>query len=88
MKAPSIRYRVRTVEGGLPPGAIIMGVGRKVRRAYRVLSIARVRTGMPMLGITTWRVWYEPMSVQRGRDEIATGAPHWPIYWDRRKKAA
>jgi hypothetical protein len=62
-----------------------MGVGPRTRRAYRVLAATRCK-GMPAVGVATWRIQVEPMSAERGREEIAAGAQHWDIVWGRRER--
>lgn len=85
---PTIRYRCPTVQGAPPPGAIIMGTGSRTRRAYRVLTARRAKSpSWVQLGICTWRLTVEPMSAAHGREDIAAGAPHWNIRWDRRNRA-
>ena len=85
--APTIRYRCPTAWDAPPPGLILMGEGPRVRRAYRVLSVTKVRSGYPALGFCTWRLSVESMAAARGRTEIDGGSPHWPLRWDRRGKA-
>lgn len=80
----TLRYRAPAVLIAPPPGAILMGEGPRVKRAYCVLGSRRAK-GVAALGIATWALTVEPMSAARGRDEIAAGAPHWSIVWDRRK---
>jgi hypothetical protein len=85
MRQPTIRYRRPTADGPPPPGLIIMGTGSRVRRAYLVLSATRVKSpNWYGLGVCTWRLRVEPRSAARGREEIAEGAPHWDIVWDKR----
>ena len=81
---PVIRYRCQDTHGGPEPGHIIMGDGPRVRRAYRILGAERTRSKAIGLGTVTWKLAVEPMSAARGREEIAAGAAHWTIVWDRR----
>jgi hypothetical protein len=87
-RAPTIRYRCPATDGEPFPGLILMGDGPRVRRAYRVLSTRRSKSGLAALGIVTWKLTVEPMSAAAGREEIATGVPAWSIKWDSRKRAA
>jgi hypothetical protein len=66
-----IRYRCPTVDGTPPCGAIVMGGGNRVGRAYRVLS-AKQTHGISALGVTTWT-----LTVDRGH-------PYWDIKLDLR----
>ncbi|MDE2107026.1 MAG: hypothetical protein KGL39_58000 [Patescibacteria group bacterium] len=77
MTRPTIRYRCPARDGAPPTGAIVMGAGKRVRRAYRVLSATKTRNCMPMLGFSTYRLAVEPMAAERGRAEIEAGAPWW-----------
>jgi hypothetical protein len=86
-KQPTIRYRTPAADGPPPLGCILMGDGPRARRAYRVLGSVRCR-GVAAVGIATFRLSVEPMSVTRGREEVAAGAEHWLIFWDRRKRNA
>ena len=86
-KTPSIRYRCPATWEAPTPGLILMGIGPRVRRAYRVLSATRCR-GQAALGIATWRIHVEPMGAGRGREEIAAGSPTWELCWDRRQRRA
>lgn len=83
-RRPVIRYRTPTAGGPPPAGAIVMGTGARVRRGYRVIRAAASKNGIAMLGFQTWRLAVEPMSAEQARAEIAAGAPHWEIVWDRR----
>jgi hypothetical protein len=83
-RAPIIRYRCHSTEDAPSPGTILMGEGKRVRRAYRILSATRTRNSAPMLGAVTWKLSVEPMSAAKGREEIDAGHPWWPIVWDRR----
>jgi hypothetical protein len=67
------------------PGHILMGVGPRVRYAYRVLG-ARQANGVPALGMATWRLQVERMSAAAGREEIGHGVPFWSIKWDARRR--
>jgi hypothetical protein len=83
-RTPTIRYRAPFRDGQPPPGAVLMNLSPRARRAYRVLRAVKVRSALPMLGRATWRLSVEPMSAEAGRSEIATGAPRWSLIWDRR----
>lgn len=83
-RAPQIRYRCPTTRGQPPTGAIVMADGPRVRRGCRILKAVKVRSSMVMLGMVTWRLSVESMSSAAAREEIAAGAPHWGIKWDRR----
>lgn len=89
-RAPTISYRCSPEDGNPSPGHILMGEGPRVRRAYRVLTIRQVRPGwLRREGdqwLATWKLTVEPMSAERGRDEIAAGVPAWGIKWDSRSK--
>lgn len=85
-RQPTIRYRCPTTEDAPTIGIILMGDGPRVRRAYRVLSVRRARSGALALGFVTWRLAVEPMSAERGREEIAAGVPGWNIVWDHRNR--
>ena len=68
-----------------------MGLGPRVRRAYRVLNARRVKSSVwrrAGLGVVTWKIDVERMSAEAGREEIALGAPHWGIVWDKRNRKA
>lgn len=78
-----IRYRCPASHGEPPIGAIVMGDGARVRRAYLVMRAVRCR-GTPALGSVTWRLTVERMSAAAGRYHIECGAPHWTIVWDSR----
>lgn len=62
-----------------------MGDGRRVRRAWRILSATKTKTTLPGLGVCTWKLQVEPMSAASGRSEIEDGAPYWRIKWDKRR---
>lgn len=81
---PQIRYRCPTAGGPPPIGAIIMSKGPRARCGYRVLGAVKTKSAMVMVGITTWRVSVERMSVAAAREEVAAGAAHWEIVWDKR----
>jgi hypothetical protein len=85
-KASTIRYRCPDAWGGPPIGLILMGDGKRVRRAYLVLGAKKAKSSSAGLGVTTWRLTVESMSAERGREEIAAGCPHWSIVWDSRSK--
>lgn len=87
MRAATIRYRVPAIEGTPSPGAILMGDGPRVRRAYRILSAISTKSRPIGLGVVTWKLKVEPMSASTGRQEIEAGTPHWSIKWDSRKRA-
>ena len=82
----TLRYRSPTTEGAPPVGAIMMGDGPRVRRAYRVLGAVRSAGGIAALGFTHWRVTVEPMIADRGREEINAGSPWWGLKWDKRRR--
>lgn len=88
---PVIRYRLPADCGPVPIGAILMGTGPRVRRAYRILSAQQVRPGWFRHDgcggyEVTWKLTVEPMSAEAGRAEIAAGMPHRSIVWDKREK--
>ncbi len=82
-----ITYRCPAVHGSPMPGHIILGDGARVRRGYRVLGAAAVRSGISSLGRTTWRLAVEPMNVAAAQVEIAAGVERWTIVWNKRKRA-
>ncbi len=82
MRTLTLRYRCPAVDGPPLPGFILMG--RRARRAYRVLQAAKAR-GTPAIGCATWSLKVESISAESARVEIALGAAHWEIVWDRRK---
>lgn len=85
-RVPVIRYRAPLLDGTPPIGAILMGDGQRVRRAYRILNTAKTKTTLPGLGVCTWKLQVEPMSVASGCAEIEAGAPYWRIKWDKRER--
>ena len=87
MRTPTLRYRCPAADGPPPMGCILMGHGPRVRRGYRVLAASRAKSGVPALGVVTWRLAVESMAAQRARGEIEAGAPHWEIVWDRRRRS-
>jgi len=87
-RTPRLSYRCPACDGPPAPGTIVMGLGPRVRRAYRVLNARRVRSKIVGLGVVTWKIDVERMSAEAGREEIALGAPHWGIVWDKRNRKA
>jgi len=85
-RIPTLRYRVPLIDGAPPVGAIVMGEGPRVRRAYRIMLATRTKSALIGLGVVTWKLRVESMSAASGRDEIEAGAPHWPIVWDKRRR--
>jgi hypothetical protein len=85
-RRPTIRYRCPATDDGPQPGIILMGDGPRVRRAYRVLSASRAKSAIVGLDFITWKLQVEPMSAERGREEIAAGIPWWCIHWDKRER--
>lgn len=85
-RIPTLRYRAPFIDGAPPVGAIVMGNGPRVRRAYRILLATKTKSSLVGLGVCTWKLLVEPMSAAAGRDEIDAGAPHWEIVWDKREK--
>lgn len=81
-----MRYRVPLDLGPPPVGAILMGEGPRVRRAYRILAAVKTKSSTAALGICTWKLMVESMSAATGREEIDAGSPHWSIVWDRRSR--
>ena len=86
MKPLLLRYRVPHSMGIPPIGGVIMGEGPRVRRAYRILSVAKVQSRTPHLDCVHYRIAAESMSAERGRQEVVAGCPRWTIVWDRRKR--
>lgn len=89
-RPPSISYRMPADDGPPPIGAILMGTGPRVRRAYRILTVRQVRPGWLRHDgrggyEITWKLAVESMSAERGRQEIAEGTPDGTIVWDRRE---
>ncbi len=82
----TIRYRCPTEEGSPLPGAILMGKGPRVRRAYRVLGATCAGTEPAIPGMTRWRLQVEAMSAATARKELETGGHHWSLVWDARKR--
>jgi hypothetical protein len=62
-----------------------MGTGPRVRRAYRVLSVAQGKGSLEHR-TAVYRIAVEPMSAERGREAIAEGTPTWELCWDRRQR--
>jgi len=87
-RLPTITYRCPTIDGAPGTGHIIMGAGPRTRRAYRILIARKVRQRLIGLGTQVWKLSVEPMSAERGREEIEASVPHWWIQWDRREKKA
>lgn len=89
-RAPTISYRTDESDGRPPLGAILMGTGPRVRRAYRILVARRVKSSSwrvgSGLGTVTWKLTVERMSAAAGRDEIAAGVPWRSIVWDKRSR--
>lgn len=90
-RAPTISYRLPADELSPPIGSILMGDGPRVRRAYRILTVRQVRPGWLRHDgrggyEITWKLAVEPMSAERGRQEIAGGTPHRTIVWDKRER--
>lgn len=85
-RLPIITYRCPIVDGAPASGHIIMSFGPRARRAYRVLIARKVQSRTAGLEIQVWRLSVEPMSAERGREEIAAGTPHWWIQWDNRSR--
>lgn len=81
---PTLRYRCRLSDGQPYLGDILMGIGPRTRRAYRIITAARIKNTMPMMGFVTWRVRVEPMSKAAGQREIDEGRRHWELNWDKR----
>ena len=80
-----IRYTCAWIDGAPPPGAIMSGTSTLTKRAYRVISADLCR-GKPNLGMVTYRIRVESMSILSGKREVEAGAPYWPIYWHTRKR--
>lgn len=85
-RQPIIRYRLPLVDGTPEIGAILMGDGPRVRRAYRILSATRTKSALVGLGVVTWKLIVEPMSAVAGREEIDSGVPGWSLQWDKRSR--
>lgn len=89
-RAPVIRYRCPTDDDNPAPGYILIGQGPRVRRAYRVLTTKQIRPGRFIKEgdayLASWKLTVEPMSAERGREEIASGTPYMWIKWDSRGK--
>lgn len=85
-RAPTISYRTDVAEGRPPLGAILMGDGPRVRRAYRIMAAHRVNARVPAVNTVTWKLTVERMSAAAGRAEIEAGVPWQTIVWDSRSK--
>lgn len=85
-RLPTICYRTPAASGPPLIGAILMGEGKRVRRAYRIISATKVKSRVVRLGVVSWKLRVEPISAAEGRDEIAAGMPWQTIQWDKRER--
>ena len=83
-RRPVMRLRMPTVAGQPPLGAIILNRNTRAKYAYRVISAEKVAARIAQLGVTTWRVHFERLSVPDGMADVRAGHPHLWFRWDSR----